>query len=92
MKKATLTLTAYNMGDVSEQDFDAWATFVANRIDELTKLDVTVIQRAFQGGASEDKVTCDCPLGCDCRDIVKETLHVMWDEFCADATAWGDAS
>lgn len=89
MTKATLTLTASNMGDVTEADFDAWGNYVATHIDARTRMDVTVVQSAFQNGTAEDRVTCECPHhGCECEDIVKEALQDLWVSFCADSSAW----
>ena len=81
--KATIKLTAYNMGDVTEADFDAWARYVAERIDELTGLDVTIDQFRF-GDGFEDKISCE--------DIhleqIDEVLRGLWESFCSDGSAW----
>lgn len=83
MQQITVTLTSYNMGDVSESDFDAWASYVGKHIDGLTGLDVAVEQARF-GEAGEDAIS-----GSDEDDQnVKDALRVLWDRFCADDSAW----
>ncbi len=77
----TITLSSYNMGDVTEADFDAWAGYVERGIGELTGLDVTVEQARF-GEAGEDHCGHVNP------ESVKDALRVLWDRFCADASAW----
>lgn len=82
MKNITVTLTSYNMGDVTEADYDAWISYVSARIDERTGLDVTVDASPFGCGSSED-----CISGYedeDDRQIIQDTLYCLWDEFCAD--------
>ncbi len=81
----TLTLTSANMGDVSEEDFDAWAEYVAARIDEKTGLDVSVEQARF-GEAGEDRH--DNMVVAYGADPIDEALRALWEDFCADASAW----
>jgi hypothetical protein len=85
-----LTLTAYNMGDVTEEDFDAWARYVAARIDDMTGLDVDVDQGPFTGErgvlfddmidhGDEDHETCT-----QNEEIIQDALRDLWDSFCAE--------
>ncbi len=46
-RSATVCLTAYNTGFQTEDEFDAWAAYVAARIDEVTGLDVSVLHLEF---------------------------------------------
>lgn len=77
----TVTLTSYNMGDATESDFDAWASFVAARIDDATGLDVTVDQARF-GEAGKDEIRGN--VDDDMVETVREALRDLWDAFCAD--------
>lgn len=93
-RKATLTLTSYSCESAmdGEADFDAWTSYVAARIDERTGLDVTVDQTAWRNpGAFEDIIECQCDAtdaSCSCAADIREALRVLWDEFCADSSAW----
>lgn len=72
------------MGDVTEADFDAWAEYVASRIDEVTSLNIEVNQARFGESQFEDIIDCD--------DIhlqqIDDSLRTLWNDFCADETAW----
>lgn len=83
MASATIKLTSYHMGDVTEADFDAWAAYVAARIDKETGLDVTVEQYRF-GEGFEDDISEDG----DDRETIREAIQSLWEAFCADDSAW----
>lgn len=93
-RKATLTLTSYSCGSAmgGEADFDAWAAYVAARIDERTGLDVTVERTRWENpGAFKDEIACSCSAtdeACACREDIDLALATLWEEFCADASAW----
>jgi hypothetical protein len=81
--KVKIVLTAYNMGDVSEADFDAWASWVAAHVDEACGVDASVDQYPFRGGPSRDTVYSADE---DARDAVRRWLATEgWDEFWANA-------
>lgn len=82
MRNITVTLTSYNMGDVTEADYGAWIEHVADRIDERTGLDVTVEASPFGRGPSEDLISGYEDE--DDRQSIQDTLHSLWDDFCAD--------
>jgi hypothetical protein len=82
---ATVVLTSANMGEKADQaDFYAWHAYVARKIDEMSGADVTVEMAPYGQGGDEDKVEADD----DCEDAVKEALRTLWDDFCADKSAW----
>lgn len=81
---AAVILTAYNMGDVSEPDFDAWAGYVNDRIDERCGFSVAIEQHAFANGLARDTVSAPPSR----VDAIRDALERLWDDFCADASAW----
>lgn len=88
MSKIIVTLTADGMGpEADEADFDALASYVAERIDERTGLSVEVDQHAFSGPGS---LSTNTIVGADSdeRQTIREALDALWEEFCADASAW----
>lgn len=50
-----ITLSSANMGDVDEVDFDCWAGFVNEKIDDVAGETVTVDQFRF-GASGEDRI------------------------------------
>lgn len=88
MAQVEVVLTTHGMGDASEADFDAWASYVAARINERAGLDVSVDQARFGEGGG-DRVNFadgvkdgDAPN--DACETVREALRGLWDDFCAD--------
>jgi len=84
MADVYLTLSAAHMGDVTAADFDAWHVYVSERIDARTGLDVSTFSARF-GEAGDDVIVC---ADGDVRGRVRETVAALWEEFCADASAW----
>lgn len=82
----SVTLTAYNMGpDATEADFDSFAALVADRIDDVTGLDVEVDQFAFTGsGQSEDRIDGATD---EQREAIREALDGLWQEWCSPSAA-----
>ena len=88
MAKATLILGRDGMGeDATEADFNAWVAFACERIDERCGFEVDVDTRAMRE-VQTDRVSADTD---DAKQTVRESLAVLWDEFCADASAWPKA-
>jgi len=76
-----VTLTAANMGDVDDKDFDCWAEFVTEKIDEATGLTVEVDQARF-GDAGDDVITGATE---NERDAILRFLGTDgWDAFCGE--------
>ena len=75
-----IILSAANMGNVDEADFDLWAAYVAEKIDDLTGLSVDVDQARF-GDGSPDEVRGAEP---DERETVREAMHSLWESFCGE--------
>lgn len=82
MKNITVILTSYNMGDVTEADYDAWVTFVSARIHVRPDLNITVEASPFGRGKSEDYISGYEDE--DDRQSIQDTLQSLWDDFCAD--------
>jgi hypothetical protein len=82
-----IQLTAYNMGEVDEADYDAWARYVVEHIDAGVGFEVDeVSQHRFVGGPAEDTIMGGTDKQ---RAAIREWLDVTgWEAFCADASAW----
>jgi hypothetical protein len=79
--RVSVTLTAANMGDVTEQDFDAWASWVASHVDEACNVDATIDQFRFIGGPDADYIEGGSE---ETRASVKSWLsNEGWVEWCA---------
>jgi hypothetical protein len=89
----TLTLGRDGMGaEADEADFDAWCAYVSARIDEASGCDVTVDERGARD-VQEDAIRCTRHLTAGgtsyhAEDAVRDALITMWEEFCADTSAW----
>lgn len=81
-----ITLTAYNMGAVTEGDFDAWAAFVAENIDAAVGLEVAAVsQSPFASGPDHDVITGGTAQD---REYVRTWLSVDgWARFCSGVPA-----
>lgn len=81
MSKITVTLSSANMGDVDETDFDLWAAYVNQKIDDRTGLLVHVEQARF-GDAGEDRIEGATD---EQRDTIRGLLSVdLWNDFCGE--------
>ena len=77
----TVTLTAYNMGEnATEADFDAFAAFVAARIDERVGFEVSVDQSSFRNGPAADEISGASD---EQRETIREAIEAMWGDWCA---------
>lgn len=82
MKLPLVTLTSYNMGDVTEEDYDLWAAYVVKHIGEKAGFPVRVNQAHFTG-SSQFKDTVEDATD-EQEEAIVEALRAMWDE-----AAWG---
>lgn len=83
--KIQITLTAYNMGDAAESDFDAWAVWVANHVDEACNVDADVDQFTFGRGPDSDRVSGAAD---ETIESVRAWLSTEgWEQFCAEGPA-----
>lgn len=95
--KATVKLSSYYMNEltvaVTEADFDAWAKYFADHINEKTGLDCACLQVKVEqfpfGEEFEDEISCDDLQG---YHIIAEILPWLFKDFCDDASAWPDAA
>lgn len=81
---STVILTAYNMGGVSDDDFDTWASYVNDRLNERCGFSVTIEQHPFTNGPARDTISAPPSR----IDVIRDALDRLWDDFCADASAW----
>ncbi len=72
-------LTAANMGDVDKCDFDAWAEFVDEKIDDECGFAVRVEKFRFNSGEPRDSLHCGTS---EQYGTVRTALANLWDEFC----------
>jgi len=86
IKTPTVTLTAYNMGDVNEQDYTMWIDYVSDRIDAAAGFEVGVDAAPFRGGPDADQINYATEAQ---RDAITEALRSLWDSWCA--TGWDEA-
>lgn len=87
MAKITITLTAYNMGNVTEADFDAWARYVDEHVSEACGVEVLVVDQ-FAFGASEERDVVTGATDEQEERILDWLAHEGWGAFCADTSAW----
>ena len=58
MSKISVTLTAANMGNVDETDFDLWTKFVSENHEAALGFEIAEIdQHRFSGGPDRDTIT-----------------------------------
>lgn len=83
MSKISVTLTAANMGDVDETDFDLWAKFVAENHEAALGFEIHEIDQCdFTDGAARDYVSGGTK---EQRDAIRHWLSVTgWDDFCGE--------
>lgn len=83
--RVTVVLGRDGMGPESDEaDYDAWVSYVADRIDKRSGLDVTV-EESNPRDVQIDQYSSDVD-GND--EIVAEAISALWEEFCADTSAW----
>lgn len=81
MRTATVTIYADGMGpESSEQAYTAWTTYVADRIDEMTGLDVTIDDQPY-GTAGYTHVTADTT---ENERNVHDAIQTLWNRWCAE--------
>jgi hypothetical protein len=79
--KVSITLSSTNMGDVSESDFDNWANWVSDHVDDACDVNAQVDQFHF-GDASPDLIEGATD---DIRDTIRLWLSTdAWNEWCAE--------
>lgn len=80
-------LTACNMGsECDEADFDAWASWVIDHIDDAIGFEVHEVEQARFGDAGADRVSGAMEeQSARIRDWLS---NEGWGAFCADADAW----
>jgi hypothetical protein len=82
MTTAEVTLSSASLGDsATEDDFDAWVSFVGEHIDEATGLVVSVDAKRF-GDAGDDDVMATLESNVT---LIKEQLRELWDRWCSES-------
>jgi len=85
MNTPTVTLTSYNMGsETTEDDFDAWVGFVADRIDAATGFTVDVESFRFGESQFEDAVSHATD---EQTENIREALRSIWDAWCSGSAS-----
>lgn len=82
-----IILSSANMGnDADEADFDAWASYVCDNIDEACGVDVAEVDQYRFGDGGEDAVSGGTD---DEHERVRHWLaRDGWEAFCATPAAW----
>lgn len=84
MADATLILGRDGMGELAtEADYDAWVTFVCERIDDATGLDVNVEERGAQD-VQDDTIRGYA----GDEQPIRDALETLWNEFCGSPEHW----
>jgi hypothetical protein len=80
--KIEITLSSANMGQVDEVDFDLWARYVAENIDDAMGFEVESVDQLAFGEAGDDVVAGGTE---EQRQAILSWLgHEGWDAFCGD--------
>jgi hypothetical protein len=76
---SSVTLTAYNMGDVTEEEFDRWANYVSDNIDERCGFKVLVEQGPFNGNGVlfADEILAPTV---EMKEAIREAIAALWEE------------
>ena len=84
MGKISVTLTAANMGDVDEIDFDLWTKFVSENHEAALGFEIHEIdQHSFKRPPSRDTIGGGTE---EQREAIRTWLSVTgWDDFCGEA-------
>jgi len=77
----SVTLTSYNMGDVTEADYDAWIQYVSDRIDERCGFEVDLDACAFDRPAFTTAIAGATAAE---EEVIRAALAALWEEACAD--------
>lgn len=86
MSKIEITLSSANMGNVDEVDFDLWARFVAENVNEACGVDVASVDQRRFGDPGDDIVTGG---KASQRDAIEDWLsHGGWAAFCGQGGPW----
>ena len=83
MSKISVTLTAANMGNVDETDFDLWTKFVSENHEAALGFEIHEIdQHRFLGGPASDSITGGTE---EDREAIRTWLSVTgWETFCGE--------
>jgi len=79
-----VVLTASNLGDVSESEFNRWINFVADRIGEAVGFEVDIEAFSFNHGEARHRISANTSAE---HVRIREALDALWDEWCAGECA-----
>jgi hypothetical protein len=81
MSTIKIILSSANMGDVDEVDFDCWASFVCDSIDEALGIEVRSVEQ-FRFGEGADIISGATD---EQEEEIRRWLgHEGWDAFCGE--------
>ncbi len=78
MSTASIELTSYNMGDVTDSDYAGWVAFVAAHIDDRCGFGVDVEASRFGQGSGRDRVFAK---KAEEEEVVREALEALWEDW-----------
>ncbi len=84
MKNPSVTLTPYNMGNVTQADLDAWRDYVSVEIDGRCGFAVNVDAFRLDNGPASDRIEGATH---EQRETITEAIHGLWDSFCGEEWA-----
>lgn len=82
--EVTVTLRSGDTGLDSEEEYDAWTSYVTAKIDERAGLYVELDAKPFSAGGSDSVVTDDRGDDEELVERVREALRGLWDDWCAE--------
>ncbi len=73
--------------DSDESDFDAWTSYVTERVNEAVGFKVDVRKRAIDDVAQEDDLRGGSD---DEQNKLRETVLDLWGDWCAEESGWSN--
>ena len=75
-----ITLTSYNMGNVTEADYDGWVAFVTEKLSSEAGVEVEVDAAPFGRGGESDRVSAD---SAEDERAIRLAMVELWERWCA---------
>lgn len=97
MAKITITLTSYNMGDVTEAEYDSYVVWTTERIERdypLAEVDVDALPFGAAGDTRvyvSGRVDAEGHDEADVEHAIREAIsYNWWEEWCASQPVAAD--
>jgi hypothetical protein len=80
----SITLTSYDVGDLSRADYDDWVTYVSRRLDDVDDVVVDADRFGTSGGDRYHGGTSER------REELAELIQDLWAEWCDTGAGGGE--